>query len=425
MIQTQCDGCFRQYKVGDQFGGKRIRCKDCGKVFKVAAAGSPPQEDDFAEWTAPVRAPAPRAAAGRKSKARSAGSSSRGNPLVWWLVGGAGVIGLLVLLVCGSLAIPFVSGFRKAIDKARTPDVALGDPSQLFSVSDVPLPEFPPLGPPTGTLDPSGAQVHFVDFGSIPGNADGPGQRMKMRVYVPPGEHADHSLGCVLVAPAGSNLISGNEMDNDDYHVETLPYAEAGMVVVFYSIDGSLSNPDNPSNEELRGGYLKFRAARAGVVNGRNALDYALKTLPQVDPQRIYSAGHSSAAVLSLLLAAHEPRLRGCLAYAPATDVELRLQDVTQITGISLVLPAIEEFLQQSSPKTHAARINCPVFLFHARDDSNEPFQTTEAFAALLKTHGKTCEFSIAETGDHYNSMIDEGIPRGIEWMKTQSAVGP
>ena len=103
---------------------------------------------------------------------------------------------------------------------------------------------------------------------------------------------------------------------------------------------------------------------------------------------------------------------------------EARLGEAGQNAFMGLLFPGLGDFLKQSSPKTHIAHLKCPVFLFHARGDSNEPFATTEAFAELLKSNGKTCEFSIAESGDHYDSMIDAGIPRGIAWLKAQTAAG-
>jgi dienelactone hydrolase len=270
-------------------------------------------------------------------------------------------------------------------------------------------------------LEPSGARVSFVDTSSLNREASFPGSSMQMRVYLPPGDHAPASIGCVLVAPAGTNLLHGNAMDNDDYHAETLPYVEAGMAVVFYSLDGPM--PDAELSESdytdyLRRAYPKFRAAGAGVVNGRNALEFVLAKLPQVDPERIYCAGHSSAGTLSLLLAAHEPRLRGCVAYAPATDVALRLEELTSQPTANLLLPGVSRFVTQASPKTHMRRIQCPVFLFHARDDSNEPFTTTAAFARQMQQQHPSVTFVAAVRGNHYQSMIDEGLPRAVRWLQ-------
>jgi hypothetical protein len=44
--------------------------------------------------------------------------------------------------------------------------------------------------------------------------------------------------------------------------------------------------------------------------------------VPCSDPERIYIAGNGTAGTLALLCAAHEPRVKGCIAYAPVTDVE-------------------------------------------------------------------------------------------------------
>ena len=76
----------------------------------------------------------------------------------------------------------------------------------------------------------------------------GPGEATQMNVYLPPGEHADRSIGCVLVAPAGTNLLVGNSMDGEDYHDETLPYAEAGFLTIQYSLDGPVADLETVSD---------------------------------------------------------------------------------------------------------------------------------------------------------------------------------
>lgn len=419
MIQTQCTGCFREYKLDDKYAGKTIRCKDCGTTFKVEAAGDEPLDVEFDEPPAP--AAAPRSAAGRTSnKKPSSKSSGSGSKLWMWIVGGVLGVGLVC---CGGIGL-VVMKVKQQVAALSVPDIPLGDPNDLFPLADVPLPQFPPLGQ-ANLAGRSDAQVFSVDFGSIPANGDQPGMKMNLRVYLPPGRHANQSLPCVLVAPAGTNLLSGNALGKDD-HDEALPYAEAGMAAVYYSLDGAL-DPAAQANNNPRDAYLSFRRARAGVVNGRNALEYVLAQVPQVDPRRIYSAGHSSAGTLSLLLAEHEPRLRGALAYAPVTDLKSAFGGADDNAVMGMMLPGIGEFAKQSSPSTHVSRINCPVFLFHARDDSNEPFSSAQAFDQLLESNGKTHTFSVAESGDHYESMIAEGIPRGIEWIKSQSpaATGP
>lgn len=62
--------------------------------------------------------------------------------------------------------------------------------------------------------------------------------------------------------------------------------------------------------------------------------------------------------------------------------------------------------------------------VFHARDDSNVPFSDAEAFVAKLKTAGKSVTFETTPDGDHYQSMIDPGIPTAIAWLNAEKNPG-
>jgi dienelactone hydrolase len=317
-----------------------------------------------------------------------------------------------------------VVAFKNIKGGGDVPAVAANGPDAPFVIDQTTQPNFPELGNPIQQL-PGGTSVHFVDFSSIQQPNAGPGTRMKMRVYIPPGDHQPASIPCVLVAPAGTNMLVGNDMDASDYHDETLPYAQAGMAVAFYSIDGGVGDMEKASDAQFIAGYNKFRAAGAGVVNGRNALEFILAKVPQVDPQRIYTAGHSSAGTLSLLLAEHEPRIRACIAYAPCSDVEKRLAEVTGNWALRRSLPGLLDFVKQSSPKTHVANFQCPVFLFHALDDGNVPAGDSSAFASLMKASAKQVTYRTVPFGNHYQSMIDAGIPQAIAWLQQSQGANP
>jgi dienelactone hydrolase len=247
---------------------------------------------------------------------------------------------------------------------------------------------------------------------------------MQFRVYLPVAQAPAQSIPCVLLAPAGTNLLHGNPLDADNYHDEALPYCEAGMAVVCYSLDGEMtvdqSAEDRAYGVALSIAYRQFIAAKAGVVNGRNALEFVLAKLPQVNPKMIFAAGHSSAATLSLLMAANEDRLAGAIAYAPATDLSIRLNGIDQDRSTRNTLPGISTYIRTGSPVTYVDRYKCPLFVFHARDDSNEPFQNTERFVNQLKAKSAKVDFAIANTGDHYDSMIQTGIPQAINWIRNQ-----
>jgi hypothetical protein len=126
-----------------------------------------------------------------------------------------------IVIVIGIVALRSVGGGGSS--GAGIPDVA-----NVKVQQDV-FPQRPTFQPSF----PSGVQLARTRL-----TGSGPGEQTQMNIYLPAGEHAARSLGCVLVAPAGTNLLVGNSLDGDDYHDETLPYAEAGFVTIQYSLDG-------------------------------------------------------------------------------------------------------------------------------------------------------------------------------------------
>ena len=133
--------------------------------------------------------------------------------------------------------------------------------------------------------------------------------------------------------------------------------------------------------------------------------------------QQIYVAGHSSAGTLAVLFAEHEPRLAGCVAFAPCIDLKARMPGCL-IRTLSGALEGLAEIIVHSSPLTHEQNLKCPIMVFHAADDSNVPIQQSRDFVERLKAAGKDATMAEVPTGDHYDSMIDQGILRGVEWMK-------
>ena len=245
----------------------------------------------------------------------------------------------------------------------------------------------------------------------VPSNT--PGSSDRLILYVPHGQHRRHSLGCVFVAPAGAPIFAGNSQGDGD-RVEHVPYVKAGYAVVACDIDGTFDANDK-SVANMRSTYAKFKAAAGGVVNGENALEYVLAKLPEVDPERLYAAGHSSTAIWALLFAEHEPRIKGCIAYAPLADLFGR--NPSQRAAIEKEFPGIDRF----SPQEGVNRLKCPVFVFHSEDDHNVPIGITRNFVELLQTMNSHVAFHTVPTGDHYQSMITEGIPQGIQWLKSLS----
>jgi dienelactone hydrolase len=285
-------------------------------------------------------------------------------------------------------------------------------------VETLKAPAFPELPAPQ-TIPQTNVALYHVDLGAANAAGTQPAARMRLRVYVPAGEHAEHSLGCVLVGPAGTNLLTGNDLDDPNYHAETLPYALAGYVAIAYSLDGPLPPGADESNTQiLATAYRGFSAAYAGLANSRAALEFVLARLPQVDPARIFAAGHSSAGTVALLFAEHEPRLKGCIAYAPCTDVPNHLGVMLRLLATGNQFPGLVDFAKRSSPNTHMSRIKCPVFLFWAADDQVVAPAELQGFAAELGTLRPNVTPRTVPSGGHYEAMINPGSPQAIQWLQ-------
>lgn len=428
-INVSCGDCGRSYRVSDSLAGRTFRCKSCGAAVAVRSGNKPPlDETDFSSdefEDIPVPAPPPRKKVPRKTSKKGRSSEpalSVPVRVALGLIGGGLGIAILigVLNGHGSSNRPIFGPAPFAPVNAPPPPPAGPGPAMGagVGVGTVPPAEFrafPELGLPRA-IGGSTVQLHSVNFASVPQTPGAPAGTMKLRVYLPAGEIVPRSIPMVLIAPAGTPMIYGSDIDDGDYHKETLPYAEAGMCVVHYSLDGPL-NSDNPTGYQFQAAHRQFEAAQAGVLNARNALEFALARIPAVDPRRIYSAGHSSAATLSLLVAAHEPRVAACIAYAPCTDVVAHCRDVLQDPVIRRVAPNIEAFLARSSPRTHIAAIRCPTFLFYANDDSITPLAQNRPFIQELRAKNPQTTFVDVPVGNHYDSMINEGIPRAIAWL--------
>ena len=253
-----------------------------------------------------------------------------------------------------------------------------------------------------------GVLWHEVD---LPG---GDGTRT-LWIYEP--QHpAAAKLPCVFIAPAGSTCFCGMELGDGD-RPEHLPYVREGWIVVAYSLDGNIG--DRADNSRVFDSIETFRAAHSGLDDEKAAVDYALGALPAIDRQRMFAVGHSSAATMALLAAANDHRLAGCVAYAPLCDVKGQAANRgVEIDTISRHVPDFDLFLADCSPINSVSGIRCPVYLFHADDDSNIPTEDVARFADTLSRTNSQVTFARVPTGDHYDSMIQQGIPRGIAWIE-------
>jgi acetyl esterase/lipase len=291
---------------------------------------------------------------------------------------------------------------------------AAANPQKPFLVGGQPIgyvpPEkYPELGSPT--ILSEGIRLHTVGvYRKFPSKTD-------VRVYLPAKKAADRSLPAVFIAPAGSNCLCGMALAEGDT-VEHLPYAKEGFAVVAFSLSGPM--PDPPEERTMVKAVEEFFKADAGLHDGKAAIDFALTRVPEIDPNRLYAAGHSSAGTFALIFAAREPRIKAVAAYGAPIDME-----VAFAPGMAQLrrAPEFMSIFPKLNPRANEQSLSCPVFLFHAADDDVVPISHAVDMEQRLKQAGKDVTFVRTPNGGHYDSMLHNGVPAAIRWFKTKAGL--
>jgi dienelactone hydrolase len=439
LISFRCSQCGREYQAADDWAGMTVACKDCGLSMTVPLASAVPPsllelDEDGGNDAGSQRAVPTNAGAGVQpsstrqfksmaapavgpAKPEGAGDGSESSWEKKYAQWGRdwGTVGTLVILAFFGLraynALNTVPGARGLQPANARPPIS-SRPLQVWT-----MPAFSDLGP--GAEIAPGIRFHEVKItsaGAAPGPAsDGmAGHHGKLWLYLPAGEHKPRSLPCILIAGAGSNLITGKDLGDGD-RPEHLPYVPAGFAVLAYELDGALPGGSEPSNEELARCVTAFAKAEAGTVNAGVAIEFAKARVPAIDPARIYAVGHSSAATVALLVAEQNQWVAACVAFAPATDLAIEYPPNAE-QQLERDISAASLLFDQFNPRSGETKINCPLFLFYADDDARFAGQVRE-LGERLASAGKDVTTVHVSTGGHYESMIQVGVPRAITWL--------
>ena len=362
---------------------------------------------------------------GRRSKTSTASLERRSGNINLWLLGGVIFgVGLICLLGIAwyllsslqpatSMSMPSIVGSATDSlrhDNGNSPESDLMSFKKLASLGPLPAPK---------KLRTKDLEYYDVSLDRALGKS------MRLFIYMPPGD-STKKMPVVFEAPAGTPLLHGADIGTAEGSAELLPFVEEGMITVTYSIDGHMPEGIRPDAEAafmaaMSVAYKSFTEADAGVANGKAAIDFVLAQLPQADPERLYTWGHSSSATLALLLASKDQRIKKCIALAPITDLQSRLGDLRQEPSMTRVFPDIANYLKSGSPSSYIKQLKSPVFLAHAKDDDNEPYENSATYVNNLKGAGGTIEFLSLPRGGHYQELISSSLPKAVEWLKKDS----
>lgn len=240
----------------------------------------------------------------------------------------------------------------------------------------------------------------------------------KVWIYLP-SNYQGKKLPCVLIAPAGSRLYHGMGL-GESSSPEHIPYVKAGFAVVAYELSGQLADD---SDDETEKAIRDFVNSKGGVLDAAAALRFAASRVSVIDTNRIYAAGHSSAATTALALAHSSESIKGVAVYAPPLDPHTHLAPA--MDDLIEYNEEFESFLDGYSPLKNAAIIKCPVLLFHAEDDELIDGATVNTYARSLISAGNQVAVIRTKSGGHYLPMIKEGIDLGIEWFRRIDSGAP
>ena len=207
-ITFSCPGCGKSYTAGDEFAGKKMRCKACQGEVPIPSGDEP----DLYGLDDPPPLPPPRLGFGpRPSMAEpprmvSAGRGSSGKSFfsgsIWVNV----FAGVCIL----SLTTRIVTGLIRLNRGPDAPGAAAAGPmnpagpmnGRVGGYQPRPrMPVAPPVMPPLGGGRPvePGVVLHEVRLGMSSTTPPVPGQRGKLWVYLPADATAPASVPCVFI----------------------------------------------------------------------------------------------------------------------------------------------------------------------------------------------------------------------------------
>jgi dipeptidyl aminopeptidase/acylaminoacyl peptidase len=244
-------------------------------------------------------------------------------------------------------------------------------------------------------------------------------------------ERPDHTLwlylpsraapcALVVIPPAGGTLLTAPGLGPGD-RAEHVPYAEAGLAVLSFSLSGELTGRVTP--EQVKAAIADFAAARGGIRDAQRAIAAAIAEEPALAGKPIAAAGHSSAANLALALAADDARIRAVVASAPVADT-MKFLAGGQLEKVAGDVPGALALAEQLSPLRIVSRIRAPAFFFHAEDDDVAPIAGTRELQRALLAQGREAVLLTSPSGGHYDAMIATGLPAAVRWVSKTLGCG-
>ena len=234
-----CPFCGHQHQFSSDVSGRQVECQSCQRLFLAVPSdaaqgpdlygqqpmqprpqqqppqnpaawqqmsswqtGAPPPHSGFDQSWPPPQISNP----SKTPKKPKRGLLSRSPALT-----ALGAVAGLLFLCCG--------GGYWTISNMLGSRMPEGAPNEPFPVARAELPRFPELPPGAAVI---GGRLHQVRL-----QGSGPGESMQLWVYLPTAAAQGGRVPCVMIAPAGSPLVTGMALSAGD-RPEHTPYVQAG-----------------------------------------------------------------------------------------------------------------------------------------------------------------------------------------------------
>jgi dipeptidyl aminopeptidase/acylaminoacyl peptidase len=274
---------------------------------------------------------------------------------------------------------------------------------------EVPAPGRPPAAPTSEADELADARKNFVTKLRVRGTAP---QSYKEETPPPGVREVEYPSGDLklkgwLSADPGSGkrrpavvfLHGGFSFDISDWH-DAAPFAEAGFVLFMPMSRAENGNP---------GAYESFY----GEVDDAIAAGKYVASLPYVDGERVFVAGHSVGGVLTTLVAMMPSPYKSGAALSGYLDMASWAQaSPPQHVPYD---PADGKEIRIRNPMAFVSSLRCPLTLYV------EPSAraTNDSFATRAKQLGKDCELVIVP-GDHM-TMVAPAVQKAIQKFRAFS----
>jgi 2,6-dihydroxypseudooxynicotine hydrolase len=165
---------------------------------------------------------------------------------------------------------------------------------------------------------------------------------------------------------------------------------------------------------KMRPDFYRFASAVIDWLQGR----------PEIDGERIGMIGRSLGGFYAVHTAAHEPRIKACVAWGVLFDLsyydgmaEPSRRGFAYVAGYDNHLDAASYLKKTVDLAGQAERVRCPVYALHGARDRLIPPAQVDCLRKALAGHPEV-EFDIPADGDHCcHNLYHVVRPRMADWL--------